>query len=108
MATGHTPALGRTARCPVDIDYDLRKKAFGTDQTMIRLTRQATDKPLFICGRIHDRVTAVMNLEDADIALFAKSMLLNPDLVEDLRHGRELPCHHSEEADIAYTDYSLP
>lgn len=88
--------------------YDFQEKAFGTDQTMIQLTRQATDKPLFICGRIHDRVTAEKALEDADIALFAKSILLNPDLVEDLRHGRELPCYRSEEANIAYTDTPLP
>jgi 2,4-dienoyl-CoA reductase-like NADH-dependent reductase (Old Yellow Enzyme family) len=88
--------------------YDFQEKAFGIDQTMIQLTRQVTDKPLFICGRIHDRATAEKGLEDADVVLFAKSMLLNPDLVEDLRQDRKLPCYRSEEANVAYTDTPLP
>ena len=88
--------------------YDFQEKAFGTEKTMSQLTREATDKPLFICGKIHDRTTAEGSLEYADIALFAKSMLLNPDLVDDLRQNKELPCYKSEEANIAYTETPLP
>lgn len=88
--------------------YDFQGKAFGADKTMAQLTREVTDKPIFICGKIHDRRTADLSLEDADVALFAKSILLNPDLVEDLRSGKELPCYRSEEANIAYTETPLP
>ncbi len=87
--------------------YDFRDKAFGTQKSMSQLTREVTDKPLFICGRIHDRRTAEQSLEYADIALFAKSILLNPDLVDDLRQNRDLPCYKSEEANIAYTETPL-
>ena len=88
--------------------YDFQEKAFGTGKTMSQLTREVTGKPLFICGKIYDRASAEKSLEHADIALFAKSILLNPDLVEDLRNNKELPCYKSEEANIAYTESPLP
>jgi 2,4-dienoyl-CoA reductase-like NADH-dependent reductase (Old Yellow Enzyme family) len=61
-----------------------------------------------ICGKIHDRATAAEALQDADIALSAKSMLLNPNWVEEVRQGKPLPLYKSQEADIAYTDTPLP
>lgn len=88
--------------------YDFQKSAFETALSMSQLTRRATALPLFICGKIHDRKTAELALQHADVALFAKSMLLNPNLVEDLRSNKELPCHSSEEANVAYTDEILP
>lgn len=87
---------------------DFREKAFGTGKTMARLTREATGKPLFICGKIYDLATAGQALEDADVVLFAKSMLLNPNLVDDLRHNKGLPCYRPEEANVAYTETPLP
>ena len=47
-------------------------------------------------------------LNDADIVLSAKSTLLNPDWVGNVRAGRKLPLYTSEDADIAYTDEPLP
>jgi 2,4-dienoyl-CoA reductase-like NADH-dependent reductase (Old Yellow Enzyme family) len=88
--------------------YDFRKQAFGTGKNMARITREATDLPTMICGKIHDRATAEQALKDADIALSAKSMLLNPDWVEDVRQGKPLPLYASKEADIAYTETPLP
>jgi 2,4-dienoyl-CoA reductase-like NADH-dependent reductase (Old Yellow Enzyme family) len=88
--------------------YNFAETAFGTDRNMAQLTRQATDLPLFICGKIHDRRTADQALQDADIVLSAKSMLLNPDLVEDIRSGKDLPLYSSEEANRAYTGEALP
>lgn len=88
--------------------YDFRAKAFGTDQTMSGLTRSRTSKPLMICGKIHDRATALEALEEADIALSGKSMLLNPDFVEHVRQGRDMGPFSSQEADVAYTDEPLP
>jgi 2,4-dienoyl-CoA reductase-like NADH-dependent reductase (Old Yellow Enzyme family) len=61
-----------------------------------------------ICGKIYDRASAAEALEDADIVLSAKSMLLNPNWVEDVRQGKTLPLYKSAEADIAYTDTPLP
>lgn len=61
-----------------------------------------------ICGQIYDRATAELALQDADIVLSAKSMLLNPDWVQDVRLGKPLRRHRSAEADIAYTDTPLP
>jgi 2,4-dienoyl-CoA reductase-like NADH-dependent reductase (Old Yellow Enzyme family) len=87
--------------------YDFREKAFGTDQNMSQLTREATDLPLMICGKIHDRKSAEEALQDADIALSAKSFLLNPDWVEGVRLGKELPLYQSADADVAYTDKVL-
>jgi 2,4-dienoyl-CoA reductase-like NADH-dependent reductase (Old Yellow Enzyme family) len=87
--------------------YDFREKAFGTDQNMSRLTREATDLPIMICGKIHDRKSTEEALQHADIALSAKSFLLNPDWVEGVRVGKELPLYKSEEADVAYTDKPL-
>ena len=52
--------------------------------------------------------TADKALQDADIILSAKSMLLNPDWVEGVRIGRELPLYASADANIAYTEEPLP
>ena len=87
--------------------YDFSEKMFGTGLNMSQLTREATSLPIMICGKIHDRQSAGEALQDADIALSAKSFLLNPDWVEDVRAGKDLPLHKSEEADIAYTDEPL-
>ncbi|MDD2904557.1 MAG: hypothetical protein PHU44_19170 [Syntrophales bacterium] len=88
--------------------YDFQTKAFGTDRNIAQLTREATSLPIMICGKIYDRATAEMALKDADIALSAKSILLNPDWVEDVRQGKPLRPYHSAEADIAYTTTPLP
>lgn len=88
--------------------YDYQEKAFGTDQTMSQLTREVTDLPIMICGKIYDRASAEDALKDADIVLSGKSMLLNPNWVEDVRSGKDLPLHKSEEAMAAYGDTPLP
>ena len=88
--------------------YDYSAKAFGTDQTMARITRDATDLPLMICGKIYDRASAEDALKDADIILSAKSILLNPNWVDDIRRSKELPLYKSEDANVAYTDEPLP
>ena len=88
--------------------YDFREKAFGTEKNMAQLTREVTDLPLMICGRIHDRRSAAEALQNADIVLSAKSFLLNPDWVEDVRAGKELPLYTAADADVAYTDKPLP
>ncbi len=88
--------------------YNFRDPAFGTGKTMASLTREVTKLPLMICGKIHDRTTAEEALQDADIALSGKSMLLNPNWVEDVRAGGALPVFSSEEANIAYTTEPLP
>jgi 2,4-dienoyl-CoA reductase-like NADH-dependent reductase (Old Yellow Enzyme family) len=88
--------------------YDFRHQAFGTEATIARVTREATPLPIMICGKIYDRASAAEALEDADIVLSAKSMLLNPNWVEDVRQGKTLPLYKSAEADIAYTDTPLP
>ena len=88
--------------------YDYSAKAFGTDQTMARITREATDLPLMICGKIYDRATAEDALKDADIILSAKSILLNPNWVDDIRRSKDLPLYKSEDANVAYTDEPLP
>ncbi len=88
--------------------YGYSANAFGTDQTMARITREATDLPLMICGRIYDRASAEEALKDADIILSAKSILLNPDWVDDVRRSKELPLYKAADANIAYTDEPLP
>ena len=88
--------------------YDFSEKMFGSGLNMSQLTRKATSLPIMICGKIHDRKSAEEGLQDADIVLSAKSFLLNPDWVEDVRTGDKLPLHKSEEADIAYTEEPLP
>ena len=32
--------------------YDFSEAAFGEDQTILQMTREVTDKPLMICGKI--------------------------------------------------------
>ena len=88
--------------------YDFQEKAFGTGKTMAALTREVTDLPLMTCGKIYDKASAEEALKEADLVLSAKSLLLNPDWVEDVRAGKEMPLHKSEEAGIAYTDTPLP
>ncbi|OKY74399.1 MAG: NADH-dependent flavin oxidoreductase [Desulfobulbaceae bacterium DB1] len=88
--------------------YNFSDRAFGTEHTMARLTREMTKLPLMICGKIHDRKTAEEALLDADIALSGKSILLNPNWVEDVKAGKELPGFSSDEANIAYTTEPLP
>jgi 2,4-dienoyl-CoA reductase-like NADH-dependent reductase (Old Yellow Enzyme family) len=88
--------------------YNYQQKAFGTDRNMAQITREATRLPIMICGKIYDRATAEEALRDADIVLSAKSMLLNPNWVEDVRQGKALPRYSSQAADIAYTETPLP
>lgn len=88
--------------------YDFSRPAFGTDKTMAGITRDATDLPLLICGKIYDKKTAEQALQDADLVLSGKSMLLNPDLVSDMAAGRKLAPYGSEEAGVAYTATPLP
>jgi len=100
------------SREPIDAisvsTYDHSAKAFGTDQTMARITREVTDLPIMICGKIYDRATAEDALNDADIILSAKSILLNPNWIDDIRQGKKLPLYESDEANVAYTDEPLP
>jgi 2,4-dienoyl-CoA reductase-like NADH-dependent reductase (Old Yellow Enzyme family) len=99
------------AREPIDVisvsTHGYSDKAFGTRQNMAQLTRAVTKLPLMICGKIYDRASADEALEDADIVLSAKSILLHPDWVEDVRAGKELRLHASAEANVAYTDEPL-
>jgi 2,4-dienoyl-CoA reductase-like NADH-dependent reductase (Old Yellow Enzyme family) len=88
--------------------YDFTADAFDTGRTMAELTREVTSKPIMICGKIHDQASAERALEHADIVLSAKSILLNPDWVEDVRSGRDLPPYKSEDANVAYTEEALP
>ncbi len=88
--------------------YDFSQNAFNTGNTMARITRDVTDLPLLICGKIHDRQSAEHALADADIVLSGKSMLLNPDWVGDIEADRDLPLYGSEEAGVAYTTTPLP
>jgi len=81
---------------------------FGTDMNMTRLTREVTEKPIIICGRIYDRQTADDAIKDADIVLSGKSLLLNPDWVSDIKEGKPLEPFTGEEADRAYTGEPLP
>jgi len=87
--------------------YDYSANVFGTNQNMAQITREVTDLPIMICGKIFDRASAEDALKDADIVLSAKSILLNPNWVEDVRAGKSLPLYKSEEANIAYTDKAL-
>ena len=49
---------------------------------MARLAREVTDLPLFICGGIYDRASAEAVLQDVDIVLSGKSLMLNLNWVE--------------------------
>ncbi|MCA1793278.1 MAG: NADH-dependent flavin oxidoreductase [Desulfobacteraceae bacterium] len=88
--------------------YDFAADEFGTGKTMAKLTREVTDLPLLICGKIHDRKSAQNALADADLVLSGKSMLLNPNLVSDIAADRKLSLYESEEAGVAYTATPLP
>jgi 2,4-dienoyl-CoA reductase-like NADH-dependent reductase (Old Yellow Enzyme family) len=88
--------------------YDYKQKAFGTDRNMAQITREVTTLPIIICGKVHDRASAEEALRDADLVLSAKSILLNPNWVEDIRSGKPLPARRSEEANVAYTETRLP
>lgn len=88
--------------------YDFSRNAFDTGRTMAQLTREVTDLPLLICGKIHARQSAESAMADADLVLSGKSMLLNPDGVADIQAGRDLPLYGSEEAGVAYTATPLP
>ena len=88
--------------------YDFRQKAFRTDQNLSQITGEVTGLPMMICGKIHDKASAEEALQDADMVLSAKSILLNPNWVADVRTGKALKPYSSAEANIAYTDTPLP
>lgn len=88
--------------------YDYSQEAFGTGKTMAALTREATGLPLMLCGKIFDRKSAEEALQDADLALSGKSMLLNPDWVADLETDKEMSVYSSDEAGVAYTETPIP
>lgn len=87
--------------------YGFSQKAFGTDKNMTQLTREATELPLMICGGIFDRATADEALQDADLILSGKSLLLNPDWIEDVRANQPMERYVSEAANVAYTSAPL-
>jgi 2,4-dienoyl-CoA reductase-like NADH-dependent reductase (Old Yellow Enzyme family) len=103
--------VGMLVRQPIDAislsTYSYKAKAFGTALNMAQLTREVTPLPLMICGQIHDLKTAEEALEDADIALSSKSVLLNPNWVEDVRAGKTLPLYKADDANVAYTSEPL-
>lgn len=88
--------------------YDFRDEAFGSGKNMAALTREETDKPILICGKIHDRNSAEEALKDADLVLSAKSMLLNPNFISDLKENKRLPLYQSSDAEVAYSEEPLP
>ncbi len=88
--------------------YDYSAKAFGTDQNMSQITREATKLPILICGKIHDRTTADEALQGSDLVLSGKSMLLNPTWVSEVESAKKLKLYGSDEAGIAYTPTPLP
>jgi len=89
--------------------YDYKAKAFGTDKTMAGLTREVTGLPIMICGKIYDYASATDALRDADIVLSGKSILLNPNWIQDISDIKNgLPLHTSDEANIAYTNTPIP
>ena len=88
--------------------YDASEKAFGTDKTMAALTRAVTELPVMSCGKIYDRASAEAALEDADLVLSGKSVLLNPDWVKDVEAGNPLKLYASDDAGVAYTETPLP
>jgi hypothetical protein len=47
-------------------------------------------------------------LKNADIVLSAKSILLNPNWVDDVKSGKKLPLYQPKDALVAYTDQPLP
>lgn len=84
--------------------YNFNDRVYGTDKNLARVTREATSLPLMVCGKIHDYATAEQALQDADIALSGKSILFNPNWVEEVRARKTLPLHESREAKTAYGD----
>lgn len=104
--------IGHFSAEPIDAisvsTYEYHQSAFGTDKNMAQLTRESTKLPVMICGGIYDRASAEEALKDADIVLSAKSLLLNPNWVEEIRLNKALFRHKSSEADIAYTQEPLP
>lgn len=87
--------------------YKFSERVFDTGKTMAAITREVTSLPLMICGQIYDRESVELALQHADIALSAKSILLNPDWIEDVRTGKTLPLYKSDEANVAYTTEPL-
>lgn len=88
--------------------YDFTEPAFATSKTMAEISRQVCDLPLMICGKIYDRASAEEALKHADIALSGKSILLNPNWIEDVRQGRDLEPFTADQAQVAYTEEPLP
>ncbi len=103
--------IKRLSKEPIDAisvsTYEYHQKAFGTEKNMAQLTREVTELPIMICGGIYDRESAEDAIQNADIVLSAKSLLLNPNWVEDVRANKPLHRYKSEEADIAYTNEPL-
>lgn len=88
--------------------YDFQEPAFGSGKTMAALSREVCDLPLLICGKIYDRATAEEALQHADIVLSGKSMLLNPNWLDDVRKGTKLRPYTSDQSAVAYTEEPLP
>lgn len=99
--------IGLLDKMPIDAisvsTYRFNDKAFGTHYNMAQLTRKATQKPILICGQIYDKDSAEAALRDANIVLSGKSLLLNPNWVQDIRDGQKLSAYSSEQANVAYT-----
>jgi 2,4-dienoyl-CoA reductase-like NADH-dependent reductase (Old Yellow Enzyme family) len=88
--------------------YDYTRLMYGTDKNLAQLTREVTNLPLLFAGKIYDRATAEDALQYCDFVLSAKSLLLNPNWLDDIYHNRPLEPYKSKDAQIAYTREPLP
>jgi len=98
--------IGLLSNEPVDVIslscYNFQDHVYGTDKNLAQVTREVTSLPLMVSGKIHDYVTAEAALQYADIALSAKSMLLNPNWVAEVRARKTLPLRSAQDASGAY------
>ncbi len=88
--------------------YEYQEKAFASNKNMAQLTKEVTELPVMICGGIYNLESAEDALNNADIVLSAKSLLLNPNWVADVRGNKALNRYKSEDANVAYTTEPLP
>ena len=72
-------------------ELSTRYSVFGGDETLHKIIRLATDKPVIACGRISTLKTAntLLGEDKVDLVAFGRSFICNPDLIKLFESGNE-------------------
>ncbi|AJR05311.1 NADH-dependent flavin oxidoreductase [Photobacterium gaetbulicola] len=87
--------------------HNFNAKAWNSDHSLLEITRKLWKGPLFVAGGVYDKETANAALQNADLVLVGKSLLLNPNWYHFANAGWPLKKLTRENSKVAYGELIL-